>query len=87
VKEWPSGQRACHARLLRRRQARVRPDAFSTRYKISSNRCGRLGPPDRPNDRSWMTGLGRLARDGVVTHELPNRRTSAGQSQSSVPGF
>jgi hypothetical protein len=33
---------------------------LSTRYKISSNRT---------NDRSWMTGLGCLAMDGVV---LPN---------------
>jgi hypothetical protein len=43
--------------LTHRRRARVRSDAFSTRYKISS---------DRSNDQPWMAGLGRLAMDGVT---------------------
>jgi hypothetical protein len=44
---------------------------FSMKYKISSNRT---------NDRSWMTGLGCLASDGVVSPERPGQTEKSRQS-------
>jgi hypothetical protein len=43
----------------------VRQDEFSTRLNVASN---------RPNDRPWMAGLGRLATDGVVLRGARMRR-------------
>jgi hypothetical protein len=53
------------ARLTRRCLARVRADASSTRYKISSNLS---------NDQPGMADLGRIAVDGVMSPERPDRR-------------
>jgi hypothetical protein len=53
---------------------------FSTRSKISSNRT---------NDRSWMTGLGRLATDGVMWPEQPGQTEKlrfTSPKQGSNPG-
>ena len=61
--------------LSRRRRARVRSDASSTRYKISSNRS---------NDRTRMCGLGRLARDGVMSPEWLDQRRIPADEESSA---
>jgi hypothetical protein len=48
--------------LIRRRRARARADAFSTRLVISSNRS---------NDQPRMAELGCLAMDGAMCPNSP----------------
>jgi hypothetical protein len=52
----------------------VRADPLSTRSIILSN---------RPNDRAWKWGLGRLARDGVVPPKQPDPSENSSRHRRS----